>query len=692
MSYDNDDNENIDQLKKKLLSEQQQENYLNGKAKNHDSLVIIDDGIDLNSKILNWGFADYIIKTAKKTVKCEDSLIRQLLYTGLSVYSNNPISIGIKAPTSEGKSYVVKEVVMKFFPQKDIWIIGSMSPKVIIRQTGKLVDGVTNEPLEPTIRELKGQISSTKDSFAKEDLKDQLQQLLENSKIVIDLSNKIFVFLEPPHPQTWEILKAILSHDAWEIEHPFVDKTEYAGTQVKRTVTWGWPVCIFCSAKDESKWDIWPEIQSRVLITSPNMSIQKYQESNLLTAQTMSLPYDIQQKIIVSDSDIELAKKCVLHIKQQILKLSEKKSSNPVWIPYGQILGEVLPAEKGPDMRILQRLFSFLNIIPLAKMASRQKLFDGNQELVIANLEDLTEVLHITQNISGIPAYKVKFYKDIFLPLFKSKSQPDEKDGKKEKIISVSTKELADYYKKETGKVIGTDNLRKTFLVELLNNDYIGELKSELDSRQFVYYPLMEFDDSQKIEIKLNKDINNNNNEGNIPKLSNLDQFDNFLHVSPIKLPKNCRNIQKEWLIYEILGLARYRIDLDKFSGPLADFLNNHNEFQLLDIKGNRLRIKEFIEDYEKYLQLIRYFFKPEISNYHNKVFGSMKLLTENEDKSCKKLTNSLKFDNLDTLQQEEKKQERDFMSVNHLAKVAEIEKEDQPNSNSNQTNRERWV
>ena len=146
------------------------------------------------------------------------------------------------------------------------------------------------------------------------------------------------------------------------------------------------------------------------------MSIEKYQESNLLTAQTMSLPYDIQQKIIVSDEEIEFAKKCVLYIKHQILQLSRsdehqeqqnnqlnvdsRKKCNPVWIPYGQILGEVLPAEKDTDMRTQQRLLYLLNVIPLAKLDSRQKLFDGNQELVIANLEDLAEVLHITQNIS----------------------------------------------------------------------------------------------------------------------------------------------------------------------------------------------------------------------------------------------------------------------------------------------------
>ncbi|HJT84784.1 MAG TPA: hypothetical protein VJ697_09910, partial [Nitrososphaeraceae archaeon] len=371
----------------------------------------------------------------------------------------------------------------------------------------------------------------------------------------------------------------------------------------------------------------------------------------------MSLPDEVKQKIIISDEDIETAKKCILFLKYQLLNISgrkeigesqddagdRKKSSNPVWIPYGPLLGEVFPAEKGPDMRILQRLLSFLNIIPLAKMDYRQKLVYGNKELIIANLEDLAEVLHITQNISGIPSYKVKFYKEIFLPLFKFKSQPDEKDGTKEKIIAVTTKELADHYKKMTGKNIGVDNLRKKIIVELINNDYLGEIKSELDKREYLYYPLIEFDDTQN-EIILNEDIKNN--ETNISKLSNKNKFDNFLHVSPIRIPKNCKNIKKEWLIYEILGLARYRIDLNNFSGPLADFINNHEEFQLLDINRNRLKIKEFIDEYEKDLKLIRYFSKPESYKYHNKLFGNIKLLRENEDKSCEKLSNSSIIDN----------------------------------------------
>ena len=184
---DYNERDDLDRLKEQILSDQEKdiEKQKQSHTINYDNIVI-DDGRDLKSKILNWGFADFVIKTIKKTVKREDSLIRQLFYTGLSTYSNRPINIGIKAPTSEGKTYVVKEVIMKFFPKKDVWVIGSMSPKVIIRQNGKLVDSNTNELLESKIRELKKQISSTKDAETKENLQEQLEQLLDNSKIVID--------------------------------------------------------------------------------------------------------------------------------------------------------------------------------------------------------------------------------------------------------------------------------------------------------------------------------------------------------------------------------------------------------------------------------------------------------------------------------------------------------------------------
>jgi hypothetical protein len=272
-------------------------------------------------------YAEFIIRTVKKTVKQEDSLVRQIVYTALSKDSSNPQNLAVLAPTSEGKTHAVLET-LKIFPKNRLWKIGSMSPKVIIRQNGVLVDS-NNEPLEPRIKEIKRQIrNSNTNEEQKEELQDELNQLYNEAKVLIDLTGRLFVFLEPPHHDTWNILKPILSHDDYEIEHPYVYEVEGMGFKVKKIVTRGWPACIFCSARNESKWPQWPEIQSRFLITSPNMIKQKYLEGNILIAQRKGLPRLAQQSLIVSDSDVELAKKCFIYLIEQIKKLERGEISS----------------------------------------------------------------------------------------------------------------------------------------------------------------------------------------------------------------------------------------------------------------------------------------------------------------------------------------------------------------------------
>lgn len=206
--------------------------------------------IDPNKFEEQGNYIEYLVSVVKKTVKQEDSLIRQLLYTAFSAYSQDPINLGIMAPTSEGKTHAAIET-LQYFPKEDVWDIGSITPKVIIRQNGILVDD-NNQPVEEKIKDLKTQIAKEKSKDAKETLKNQLAEILKNAKILIDLTNKIFLFIEPPHPETWNILKPILSHDLYEIEHPYVFRVEGHGFKVKNIVTRGWPSCIFCSAKNET--------------------------------------------------------------------------------------------------------------------------------------------------------------------------------------------------------------------------------------------------------------------------------------------------------------------------------------------------------------------------------------------------------------------------------------------------------
>ena len=321
------------------------------------------DEEELRSKIDIDDIVEYFFKTVKKTVKCEDVLIRQIGYTALSSYiEDDPLNLGIMAPTSEGKIYPVEETI-KLFPKEDVYKIGSMSAKALVREKGILVDKY-NQPLEERLKELRKNKNKTKDSEEKEQITDQITELYEDSKYLIDLRGKILVFLEPPDKEVWAILKPILSHDSFEIEFPFVDKNERDGLYTKKIVVRGWPSCIFCSARDESKWDMWPEIKSRFLISSPNMIPQKYQESKELISKRKGLPNMIQQQIVISDNEIELAKDCILLIKQKITELRSKNNKNcnnkiSIWIPYAKLLEKELPATKGTDIRRSKEYFLF---------------------------------------------------------------------------------------------------------------------------------------------------------------------------------------------------------------------------------------------------------------------------------------------------------------------------------------------
>jgi hypothetical protein len=50
-----------------------------------------------------------------------------------SAYSYNPLRIGIRAPTTEGKTYAVIQSILKYFPKGDYVLIGSISPRTLIR-------------------------------------------------------------------------------------------------------------------------------------------------------------------------------------------------------------------------------------------------------------------------------------------------------------------------------------------------------------------------------------------------------------------------------------------------------------------------------------------------------------------------------------------------------------------------------
>jgi hypothetical protein len=546
--------------------EKQQEKQQSTTNVNNNNNVI--DEQELKSKILNDNFFEFLVKTIKKTVRCEDSLIRQIAYTGLSSYiEDNPINLGILAPTSEGKTYPITES-LQYFPNEDVLYIGKMSTMTLVRKKGILIDK-NGQSIEDKLKELVKRKNLTNDREEKISINEEIQNLLEDAKTLIDLRGKILVFLEPPKYDLWDLLKPILSHDKKEIEFPFVNKTDREGHQTKDVVVRGWPSCIFCSARDESKMEIWSEVKSRFLITSPNMVPKKYDESTQLISLNFGWPNSIQQQAIISDIEMDWAKECILLIKQKISELKSKNKDNgkiSLWIPYNRLLQKELPSNKGTDVRLQKRIFSLLNIVPIVKFNLRKLLVLGNETSVIADLSDLKEVLTITQNFDGIPKFKLDFFDNIFYPCFKTKTKPDTNaDGSKtEDREAVTSKQLCDYYKEKTGKPISTDNIKTTYLNELVNNGLIDYEISNIHGKQYIYYPLIESSSFSSIT-------------------NPIDQVSQQFSTIYEKI---ITNITETWLFYEIMQVLSHRLDLSEIKEPLADYLDNHDKFQFFDNSG----------------------------------------------------------------------------------------------------------
>ncbi|MGZ5471996.1 MAG: hypothetical protein ACXWE0_10025 [Nitrososphaeraceae archaeon] len=121
---------------------------------------------------------------------------------------------------------------------------------------------------------------------------------------------------------------------------------------------------------------------------------------------------------------------------------------------------------------------------------------------IIADLQDLKEVLSITQNFDGLPKFKAEFFNDVFLPCFAKKPEPDSKKNDKgetvkEEIMAVTTRDFCIFFKEVKNKPISTDNLKHTYLNQLINEGIIDYTGSKIDTRQNIYYPL----DTNKISI-----------------------------------------------------------------------------------------------------------------------------------------------------------------------------------------------
>jgi len=400
-------------------------------------------------------------------VKNDPKIVSQLLRACLSAYTNNPINIVLLAPSSDGKTYATVKVT-GVFPECDVITVGRMSPTALIHQHGILIDKNGN-PLQEKIDEIDEKIIKSEDKKTKKDLEQQKKILLAGSRNCVDLKNKILLFLDNPTPATYDMLKPIMSHDKKEISYK---TTKGDGSlSVKETVIRNWPVFIFCSAKNEDKNEVWEEIKTRVLMTSPESTVTKYKEANRYTALKMSTP-SWASGVYHDDEDEKWSKWYVAEFKNKLNDLC-RDGGNPVLNPLASRLADIFPSSQGDYMRHFARLCSFISLETMINTDRRPIYELGGNRSVVTTIDDVDQACKILGDISSIPPEKIKFYREVFSPLFERKAAgvTTTLDG-----AWLTSTELVEEYTQVLGKTTNTKKILENYLKPLTD---AGVLESD---------------------------------------------------------------------------------------------------------------------------------------------------------------------------------------------------------------------
>ena len=381
-----------------------------------EMMVLMSENESKPSNLLNK-----YMKHLSKTVVKDDNVKKVVFLTGVSAYSDNPINLFLRGPSSIGKTYNVTET-LKYFDQEDVWYLGGLSPTALVHDKGILID--------ENGAEINWSDKPRKEDYKKEELHqfvaDQAawRERLEKSRYIVYLNNRILVFLEAPSFDTFNMLRPLLSHDKWEITYKFTDKTGKGSLRTTSVTLQGWPATTFCTSDIKYIEDL----STRGFTITPEMSNEKYRGVLKMQGHFDAFPFiHLDDREFVELRDL-LHK--VVH-RMVISKGAEqsKEGAYPIIIPYAEKLSEIYPATMPRDMRDFKHFSTLIKISCLLNRFSRPQLEIYNKEgtevksfFSVATMQDWHCAFTIFSSLeettrTGIPGHIINFYHSVVEPL-----------------------------------------------------------------------------------------------------------------------------------------------------------------------------------------------------------------------------------------------------------------------------------
>lgn len=396
-----------------------------------------------------------------------------ILLTALSKDSENPQNICLPGDPGIGKSWAVSNV-LEPFSSEDVLMLGGMSPTALIHDLncGELQDANGN-PMDLTKRpglvEIKEEMQLADPHVSKGKIRkeyfDRLKKWndrLRNSRYVIDLSGKLLVFLDAPHPRTFNMLKPILSHDVKEISYKFTDRSSRGQLRTQHVVIKGWPACIVLTSNKNRMEDF----SQRNLTVTPRTSKEKWRAACILIGEEMPHHYPF------NDPEEEKLK-ARMRLEFQSLQSEIERGKFSVFVPYGGQLGRLIPVNQARVMRDMKRIKTYIELNALVNHKDRPKLTGGERTTILATYEDFETVMHYFKyceetTTTGLNQHILNMYHKAMVPLKKT-----------------TYSELVDKCKKVLPRPLSKSTLR-VYVQQLSNVGYVSEESHQSDKRMKV--------------------------------------------------------------------------------------------------------------------------------------------------------------------------------------------------------------
>jgi DNA-binding MarR family transcriptional regulator len=394
---------------------------------------------------------DEVIQILGSTVKHDDENKAITFLTKLLTYTEeDQINLGFLAESSTGKSYIPLELSW-YFPKEDVIKLGYASPTAFFHDYGVLMhkEGIpVNFDMKPNKAAIKEDLEIEKGNVSKDDVESaykremrKWKELLKGSYYMVDLHQKIVIFLDMPHDMLLQRLRSLLSHDDKEIVLKITDKREKGGLRTKTVVIRGFPTVIFCSAK----FGLADQEKTRLLLLSPEINQEKLRESIMLKIEKES-DREAFEKRMMEDPQRNMLKQRVQAVKDakiKYVKIPEEKRAQI----YQQFLEDhnfLIPRHQ----RDISRLLAVIKAHALLNFMHRERVGDA---IIVAD-EDVIAGFKLYYGISE--ANEMGLSPELFNVYSKLKPYFNDDGG-------LNLIEFQTAYYKEFHKPIGYDSARK---------------------------------------------------------------------------------------------------------------------------------------------------------------------------------------------------------------------------------------